>query len=73
MKSKLHSLFVLLLGLLLLPACAAVKPYQKQYLNDAEMELAEKKHQGFETNFEAYREGAAGANGGKVGGGCGCN
>ena len=57
----------------LAPGCVAVKPYQKQYLNDAEMELAEKKHQSFETNFEAYREGAAGANGGKVGGGCGCN
>jgi hypothetical protein len=26
-----------------------------------------------ETAFETYREGASGANGGKVGGGCGCN
>lgn len=67
--------FALLISFLalVLPGCVAVKPYQKQYLNDAEMELAEKKHQSFETNFEAYREGAAGANGGKVGGGCGCN
>jgi hypothetical protein len=24
-------------------------------------------------NFESYREGASGGNGGKVGGGCGCN
>lgn len=43
------------------------------YLNDADMVLAQKKLVVFETNFESYREGAAGANGGKVGGGCGCN
>lgn len=54
-------------------ACISVKAYQKMYLNDSEMELAAKKCQQFEINFEAYREGGAGANGGKVGGGCGCN
>ena len=54
-------------------ACVSVKAYQKMYLNDSEMELAPKKCEQFEINFEAYREGAAGANGGKVGGGCGCN
>ncbi|HQU60405.1 MAG TPA: DUF4266 domain-containing protein, partial [Saprospiraceae bacterium] len=27
----------------------------------------------FESYFQFYREGAAGANGGKTGGGCGCN
>lgn len=56
-----------------LSSCMSVKAYQKMYLNDAEMELAAKKCETFETNFEAYREGAQGANGGKVGGGCGCN
>lgn len=54
-------------------SCVSVKAYQKMYLNDTEMELAAKKIETFEINFEAYREGAAGANGGKVGGGCGCN
>lgn len=56
-----------------LSSCVSVKAYQKMYINDSEMELAAKKNEVFETNFEAYREGAAGANGGKVGGGCGCN
>ena len=56
-----------------LSSCVSVKAYQKMYLNDSEMDLAEKKLESFETNYEAYREGAAGANGGKVGGGCGCN
>jgi len=50
-----------------------VKPYQKQYINDAEMELHARKVEKTETSFQLYREGASGANGGKTGGGCGCN
>lgn len=54
-------------------SCSPVKAYQKNKLNDSEMELAARKSQTFEQNFQAYREGASGANGGKSGGGCGCN
>ena len=54
-------------------SCAPVKEYQKMHLNDSEMELAARKTQKFETSFQLYREGASGANGGKNGGGCGCN
>ena len=57
----------------LLYSCSPVKAYQKNKLNDSEMELAARKSQTFEQNFQAYREGASGANGGKSGGGCGCN
>ena len=53
-------------------SCTAVKPYQKNKLNDSEMQLAERKLQKFETSFQNYREAASGANGGKTGG-CGCN
>jgi len=55
------------------PSCQTVKEYQKQHLNDAEMELSARKVQKFETSFQSYREAASGANGGKTGGGCGCN
>lgn len=54
-------------------SCANVKEYQKSRINDAEMELSARRSQKFEQNFQAYREGASGANGGKTGGGCGCN
>ena len=37
------------------------------------MKLAARSTERFETNFQVYREAAAGANGGKTGGGCGCN
>jgi len=62
-----------LLVLLMASSCTSVKDYQKMYLNDSEMELATRKTQKFEMSFQLYREGAAGANGGKSGGGCGCN
>jgi hypothetical protein len=51
----------------------SVKAYQKNRLNDAEMELSARKSQKFEQSFQLYREGGSGANGGKSGGGCGCN
>ncbi len=54
-------------------SCMSVKAYQKNRLNDSEMDLAARKAQKFEQSFELYREGASGANGGKSGGGCGCN
>ena len=69
----MKAIFVLFIVYLITTGCATVKPYQKVYLNQEDMKLADSKLLIFETNFETYREGAAGANGGKVGGGCGCN
>lgn len=60
-------------AILLFSACAPVKEYQKNKLNDAEMTLSARKIEKTELNFQSYREGASGANGGKTGGGCGCN
>jgi hypothetical protein len=57
----------------ILNSCVSVKAYQKSKINDAEMELSNRKVEKPESNFQSYREGASGANGGKVGGGCGCN
>jgi hypothetical protein len=54
-------------------SCVSVKEYQKMYLNDADMVLADKDIELFEQGFLTYREGSSGGNGGKTGGGCGCN
>jgi len=67
------ALGLLLVAGLALPSCVSVAAYQKAYLHDEDMKLATKKVETPEVNFESYREGGAGANGGKVGGGCGCN
>lgn len=64
---------LLLLLILSLNSCVAVKEYEKELINDPEMKLAAKQSERYEVTFQVYREAAAGANGGKTGGGCGCN
>jgi hypothetical protein len=68
---RLGSLIVLM-GLSV-SSCTTVKEYQKSRINDSEMTLSTRKVEKNELNFQSYREGSSGANGGKTGGGCGCN
>ena len=70
---KKQTLSLILLLLLFASSCVTVKEYQKSKLNDSEMALSARKVERNEMNFQSYKEGAAGANGGKTGGGCGCN
>lgn len=63
----------LIVALTLFSSCTVVKEYEKVNLNDPDMALSTKKSDRFESNFHSYREAATGANGGKTGGGCGCN
>jgi hypothetical protein len=66
--------FAILIAVILsFSSCKTVKEYQKNKLNDAEMSLSSRKVEKSELNFQTYREGSSGANGGKTGGGCGCN
>ncbi len=58
---------------LMLSSCVAVKEYEKDLINDPEMKLSAKPAERYEVTFQVYREASAGANGGKTGGGCGCN
>ena len=71
MRKKIFILLFLLS--IIFSACVSVKPYQKVFLNDEDMDLGIRSIESYESEFESYREGASGANGGKVGGGCGCN
>jgi hypothetical protein len=74
MNKKLITPVAVLTGSILsLSSCMNVKEYQKNKINDADMALSSRKSQKNELNFQNYREGSAGANGGKTGGGCGCN
>ncbi len=54
-------------------SCVVVKEYEKVNINDPDMALTEKKCDRNLTTAHSYREAAVGANGGKTGGGCGCN
>lgn len=71
MKKRL----ILLAGvaLLLFSSCTVLKEYEKVNINDKDMALNDRSIDKFQTTFQSYREAASGANGGKTGGGCGCN
>lgn len=69
--TKIRALY--LFSFITITSCTSVKEYQKNKIKDGEMELSARKVQKTEVSFQTYREGASGANGGKTGGGCGCN
>lgn len=70
---KIKTFLIFVLVLVSSTSCVAVKEYNKVFLNDADMALKAPLSERFETTFHIYREATAGANGGKTGGGCGCN
>lgn len=69
----LKKMCLTLLVLFVLQSCTVVKEYEKEKINDIDMKIAARTSERYETTFQVYREAAAGANGGKSGGGCGCN
>ncbi|MCF6297408.1 MAG: DUF4266 domain-containing protein [Flavobacteriaceae bacterium] len=69
----MKKIFYLLIITGFLTSCIAVKEYEKVNINDPDMNLSSRKSNKFEINAQLYRESASGANGGKSGGGCGCN
>lgn len=73
MINKLLKIACVLLLVVSASSCVHLKEYQKNRLNDSEMALSNRKVEKNELNFQSYREAASGANGGKTGGGCGCN
>ncbi len=73
MNRMLFVVIAIVIVMCSLTSCVAVKEPEKVNINDPDMVLAANKIDRFETNFQVYRESASGANGGKTGGGCGCN
>jgi len=72
-KNNLKYFFCFIAILLFVSSCSIIKPYQMNYLNQEDMKLSQYKLETYDNSVESYREGASGANGGKTGGGCGCN
>jgi hypothetical protein len=71
----LHKTQLIIIGIccIFLISCRAVKPYQRAYLNDDNMQAGRQPMQKFSSNAHTYREGASGGGKSKTGGGCGCN
>lgn len=64
---------IFIVGTILVTSCQTVKPYQRVYLNDYEMQPGQPGARSVEENAQAYREGASGGGSSKTSGGCGCN
>ena len=69
----IKKLLIIVTFIICCSSCSVVKEYEKVNINDPDMALADKKADRNITTFHSYREAAVGANGGKTGGGCGCN
>ena len=69
---NLKQLSILILISISFFGCSGLS-YNKLYLSDVDMDLGTKSIQSAEISSASYREAAAGATGGSVGGGCGCN
>ncbi len=69
---KWTGILLFLLGITL-SSCVVVKEYEMVNLHDPDMLLGDKPCDRNLLTAQAYREAASGANGGKTGGGCGCN
>jgi hypothetical protein len=67
-----HKVIALLL-FVVMASCRTVKPYQRAYLNDSNMQLGKNGIEKFDENAQTYREGSSGGGNGKGSGGCGCN
>lgn len=72
-RSRIKTLLFIVGTAAVMAGCASVKGYDREYLNDEDMELTTRYCQKHEAYFQIIREGASGASGGKTGGGCGCN
>jgi len=69
----MKKLMLLAIATILLSSCVTVKEYEKVNINDPDMKLSDNSVDRFKNNALVYREASSGANGGKTGGGCGCN
>jgi hypothetical protein len=70
-KYRLNSL--LILAAFALQACVTLKPYERVYVNDPEMQMSADPGQRFQQYVQSIREGSIPAGTLKGSGGCGCN
>jgi hypothetical protein len=66
---KILSLFIILITL----SCKPLKPYERVYIDDKEMQLGNTPAKNFDGYVRSIREGATPPASSKASGGCGCN
>ncbi len=74
MSTSIKVVGLVLFSLFFMASCATtLKPYERVYINDPEMQLSVGADVKFGYYQHSIREGAVEAKGQKGGGGCGCN
>jgi hypothetical protein len=73
MKKHLFKSFILILFIFCLVSCISIKPHQRIYVNDPEMQTGMDAGKGYENYVHSIRQGATPAGTDKASGGCGCN
>ena len=71
-KNRIQPL-ICLCSFLWLTSCVSLKPYEKIYVNDPEMQMVNNLQQDFHNYIHSIREGAVIPGAAKSSGGCGCN
>lgn len=71
LKPVLITLF--LTSILMLQSCVSLKPYERVYIDDPDMQLGLDAGLSFQHYIFSIREGAIPAGTSKASGGCGCN
>jgi Domain of unknown function (DUF4266) len=73
MKKVVFKIFIIYGIVFLITSCSSVKPYERVYVNDPEMQMTSDSGKKFTTYVYSIREGATPAGTSKSSGGCGCN
>jgi hypothetical protein len=69
----MKQLAIRIIILVLFTSCISIKPYERQYINDPEMEMSNDAGKNFNNYVYSIREGAIPAGSVEASGGCGCN
>ncbi len=68
-----YKLAFLIFAVIFFAGCKVVKPYERIYINDPQMQMGHAAPKNFENYVHSIREGATPAGSPKSSGGCGCN
>lgn len=68
-----HKLLFFTFALISFASCQTLKPYERIYVDDPQMQMGSSAPKGFENYIHAIREGSIPAGSSKASGGCGCN
>ena len=65
--------FLTFLIVLMMSSCSTLKPWERVYLNDAQMQMGNTTGRNFSNYVHSIREGSIPGGSTKSSGGCGCN